>query len=229
MQITKIRDYVDVCLDMMNDYSFVEGEIRNLINSSVQLKIDDQFLNGTGTHPETNSLSSISSAWAVNIAGTKDWTSQVTLANLVDLIIVIQSQIQELGAMNKFMPNYVLMNPGDWASLMLIKNIQGDSIKYYPGLYVDAAGNIRINGMLVIPNPNVTVNTLWVGDFSKGTVYNIPGVGIELSYENSTNFETETVTVKAYERLNLLVRTVDTNAFMKVSDINAALALINKP
>lgn len=229
MQITKIRDYVDVCLDMINDYAFVEGEIRNLIDSSVNLKVDDQLLVGNGTHPETNSLTSIASTWAANIAGTKDWTTSVPLANLVDLIIVAQTQIQELGKMNKFMPNYVLLNPGDWASLMLIKNSFGDSIKYYPGLYVDNAGNIRINGMLLVANPNIAVDTFWIGDFRKGTVYTIPGVGIEFSYENSTNFETETVTVKAYKRLNLLVRTVDTNAFMNVPSIATALAAIVKP
>jgi len=229
IQISKVRDFVDVCLDMMNDYAFVESEIRNLINSSVQLKIDDQLLVGTGVHPELNSLTVYSSTWAANIAGTKNWTAAVANANLVDLIIVAQSQIQQLGQMNKFMPNYVLLNPGDWASLMLIKDIQGNSIKYYPGLYVDSGGNIRINGMLLIPNPNITENEFWIGDFTKGTLYTIPGVGIEFSYENATNFEEELVTVKAYERLNLLVRTVDTNAFMHVDDIATALTTITAP
>lgn len=229
VQISKVRDFVHVCLDMMNDYNFVESEIRNLINSSVQLKIDDQLLVGTGVHPELNSLTVFASTWAANIAGTKDWTSAVASANLVDLIIVAQSQIQELGAMNKFMPNYVLLNPGDWASLMLIKNSFGDSIHYYPGLYVDSGGNIRINGMLIIPNPNIAVNEFWIGDFSKGTLYTIPGIGIEMSYENRSNFEEELVTVKAYERMNLLVRTVDTNAFMHVEDIATALSTITAP
>ena len=32
VQIAKVRDYVDVCIDMMEDYSFVTSEIENLVS-----------------------------------------------------------------------------------------------------------------------------------------------------------------------------------------------------
>lgn len=228
MQITKVRDFIDVCSDMMSDYAFVGSEIQNLVDSSVKLKIDDQLLTGTGVNPQLNSVQSVASAWAANIAGTKDWTSSIQNANVANLIAVMGNQVQDLGKFNKFMPNYVLMNPGDQLAMVMLKNTFGDSARQFPGFTVDAVGNCYINGMLVVTNPNIAANTLYVGDFTKGTVYSIPGVGIEFSYENATNFETETVTVKAYERLNLLVRSVDTNAFMYCNDVTAAINLINK-
>jgi len=229
MQIQKVRDFIDICNDMMSDYLFVAGEVQNLLDSSVKLKIDDQLLNGTGVAPQLNSLASIASAWVPNFAGTKDYTNSVANANMVDLIVVAGSQIQELGKNNSWNPNYVLVNPGDYTLMRLLKNSFGDTLRMNPNLFIDANGNMFIAGMKVMSNPNITANTFWIGDFTRGTVYSIPGVGIEFSYENATNFETETVTVNAYERLNLLVRNVDTNAFINVSDINASLALINKP
>ena len=38
IQITKIRDFVDVCVDMMEDYSFITSEITALVGTDVQLK-----------------------------------------------------------------------------------------------------------------------------------------------------------------------------------------------
>lgn len=228
MQIGKVRDFIDICTDMMTNYLFVQGEVQNLLDTSVKLKIDDQLLNGTGVSPQLNSISAIASTWAPNIAGITDYTGTIFNANLINLIAIAGKQIQQLGQMNAWMPNYVFVNPGDLEIMKNLKNTLGDSVRMYPGMFVDNGGNVYINGMLLIENPNITSNTFWIGDFTRGTVYAIPGVGIEFSYENATNFETETVTVKAYERLNLLIRNVDTNAFMKCTDITAALAQINK-
>jgi hypothetical protein len=83
--------------------------------------------------------------------------------------------------------------------------------------------------MLLVPNSLVPQNEFYIGDFTKGTVYARPGVGVEFSFENRENFETETVTVKVYERLNLLVRNVDTNAFMRCDDIEQGILDITYP
>ena len=116
-------------------------------------------------------------------------------------------------------------------SIKQLKNTFGDYIRnsqLVTSLFVDANGRYFIDGMLLVENPLITANTLTIGDFTKGTVYSMPGIGIEFSYENRQNFETETVTIKIYERLNLLIRNVQKNAFMKVLDIGAAITAINK-
>ena len=38
VQIQKIRDFVDICIDMIDDYSFVASEVEQLVNESVKLK-----------------------------------------------------------------------------------------------------------------------------------------------------------------------------------------------
>jgi len=144
---------------------------------------------------------------------------------------VAGAQIKAFGQQNAFRPNVIAMNPKDAQLIQFLKNTQGDYLnnnQLIKGMFLDAAGGFYINGMRVIENPLVAENTAYVFDSSKGTVYQKPGVGIEFSYENRDNFETETVTVKAYRRLNLLVRNVDINAFMKIDDIAAGIAAINK-
>jgi len=52
------------------------------------------------------------------------------------------------------------------------------------------------------------------------------GATVEMAYENNDNFEHEVVTIKAVERLQFHVPTIERDAFMKCSDIATALGLI---
>jgi len=69
----------------------------------------------------------------------------------------------------------------------------------------------------------------YVFDSSKGQILERQGAQVEMSYENQDNFEHEVVTVKAVERIQFHVPTVERDAFMKCSDIAAALTAITKP
>lgn len=232
VQIQKVRDFMDVCLDMLSDYGFVQGEINTLLHESLDLKIDNDLLVGTGVAPVLNGVQAAASTFSASSADPSlDYSSSVANAQLIDLISVCGAQIRQLGQQNMFYPNAVLLNPRDMQSIKQLKNTFGDYIRnsqLVTSLFVDANGRYFIDGMLLVENPLITANTLTIGDFTKGTVYSMPGIGIEFSYENRQNFETETVTIKIYERLNLLIRNVQKNAFMKVLDIGAAITAINK-
>ena len=220
LQITKVRDYVDVCVDMMEDYDFVEGEIRNLVSTDVALRVDEQLLLGTGVYPETNSVAAVASTFA---AGAYALTIQD--ATLIDLIKIAGAQISDFGQNNKFMANTVLLNPIDACKMQLLKDADGN---YMVPNWITSDG-VNIGAMRVIANQLVPANEAYVFDSSKGTIYQRKGATVELAFENRENFEKELVTVKAYERLNFRVRNVDANAFMHIPDLAAATAAILKP
>lgn len=232
VELQKIRDFMDVCLDMMSDYGFIQGEINRLLTQSLDLKIDNDLLLGSGVAPILNGFVAKASTFsATNTDPSLDYTNAVPNATLIDLISICGAQIRQLGQQNMFYPNAVLLNPRDMQGIKFLKNSFGDYIRnsqLITSLFQDAAGRYFIDGMLLIENPLVAANTMYIADFTKGTVYSKPGIGIEFAYENRSNFETETVTVKIYERLNLVIRNVDANAFMKVTDIGAAVASITK-
>jgi HK97 family phage major capsid protein len=230
LKVDKVRDFTHICYDMMEDYSFVESEIRNLLTSSLQLKIDNDLLLGTGVSPILNGVKKFASTMNVQNVNA-NYANSVQDAQLIDLISVAGAQIKAFGQNNSYMPNVVVLNPKDHQLLKLIKDGEGNYVKsnvVSPTLFQNQAGQLFIDGMLLIENPLVPANEFYIFDATKATVYSRPGVGVEFSFENRENFEQELVTAKVYERLNLLVRNVDANAFMHCAAIDTQLALLTK-
>ncbi|MBS1988748.1 phage major capsid protein [Candidatus Dependentiae bacterium] len=230
IQITKVRDFLDICQDMMDDYDFVEGEVRNLIDSSVTLKVDAGLLTDDGVYPNLHSVDEAASEFdAANTLGNTidPWAGSVQEPNMFDLVVAMASQIIALGQDNSYMPNVVLWNTIDKYKNMLVKDKNN---QYLLPPFVVKVGNTEytIDNMRVVTSPIVPANSCYVFDSTKATLYNRRGITIELSYENNDNFETETVTMKAYRRMNLLIRNVNKNAFMKCSDVAAALVALKK-
>lgn len=230
IQIQKVRDFVDICFDMMEDYDFVEGEIRNLLDTSVNLKVDSQLLLGDGEAPNLNSIDLAASEFDASNTLTDTitpWANTVKDPNLYDVVIAMASQIVSLGQDNMYIPDTVLVNTVDQFKNMVLKTEEG---QYLTVPFVGMVNNkmATIDSMRVVTSPLIPANTCYVFDSTKGTVYNRRGITIEMAFENNDNFETETVTMKAYRRLNLLIRNVNANAFMKCSDVTAAIAALEK-
>jgi hypothetical protein len=213
---------------MLFDYDFVDAEIRNLIESSVQLKVDNNLLLSNGVAPNPNSIDSVSATFAAGA-----YALLVKTPTIIDLIVVVGAQIKALGQENFWTADTCYINPVDLTLLKLLKDqdenfIKGNSIA--PSIIMDRAGNIVVDGTIdLIPNPNVPAGEMYVFDSTQAQIYQAKTATIEMSFENATNFETETVTIKAYERLNMLVRNVNANAFIHVPNITTAIAAITKP
>jgi len=225
VQIQKVRDMVDICIDMIEDYDFVQAEVKQLVEQSLRLKTDSEMFNGTG---DILSIDSIASEFdAANVLAPFDGASGLGFqsSTLAELTAAMKAQIVTFGAENKWMPDTIVMNHNDWTRFMHLKNADGD---YLLPNFVLTNGGI-LNGMRVITNPLVDSNTLYVFDSTQGAILDRKSVTVEFSYENATNFENEVVTVKAYERVQFLVKNIDQDAFMKCSDITAALSAITNP
>jgi len=220
MQITKVRDFVDVCIDMMDDYDFVEGEIRELVDTDVRLKVDNDLLLGDGIYPNLVGVASVASTFAAGSYGLS-----VQSPTLIDLIRVAACQISDFGQNNKFNANVALVNPTDQCLMTLEKDLNNN---YLIPNWITNDG-VNIGAVRILTNQLVPVNEMYIMDSTKGTVYSRKGVTVELGFENNDNFEKEIVTVKAYERLNLRVRNVDANAFMHIASISAAITALTKP
>lgn len=230
LQITNVRDLVNVPIDMLDDYDFVEGELRNLLDVNVQLKIDSGLLTGDGVHPNLNSVNAVASDFSAanTLGGTiAAFTGTVKDPNIFDLVICMTAQIIALGKDNGYLPNVVLFNTIDRYKSLMNKNANGD---YILPPFVARIGNkeYNIDGMVVRSNPEVPANSVYVFDSTKATGYMRKNAVAEISYENASNFETETATLKVYERLNLLIRNTNKNAFMRCLDVETALAAIKK-
>jgi len=220
VQIAKVRDYVDVCIDMMDDYSFVTSEIENLVSSSIRLKADSAVLQGTSDIVSIDSISSVFDP--ANVLA--PFTGAFSSSTLAELTGAMKAQIYTFGQEMAYDADTIIMNYNDWVKFMHAKNSEGD---YLLPNFV-ANGDSVLNGMQVITSPLVSPNSLYVLDSTKGQILDRQGVTVDFSYENNDNFEHEIVTVKALQRIQFFVPKVHEDAFMKCTDIATALTAITK-
>jgi len=221
VQIQKIRDFVDICIDMIDDYSFVASEVEQLVNESVKLKEEAEILLGSGN---ILSIDGIASEFdAANVLA--PFTGAFQSATLAELTAAMKAQIFTFGQENSWDADTIVMNYNDFVKFMHQKNSEGDYL--LPNFVM--AGDGILNGMKIVTSPLVTANTLYVFDSTKGEILDRQGATLEMSYENNDNFEHEIVTLKVVERLQFHVAQINQDAFMKCTDIATALTAITAP
>jgi hypothetical protein len=225
VQVTKIRDFVDICVDMMDDYDFVGAEIRQLVEQSLKSKEESEILAGTGTNPtDILSIDTIASEFdAANVLA--PYTGAFQAPTIGDLTSAMKAQIYTFGQQNAWQADTVIMNYNDMIKFLHAKDVDNNYL--FPTFVFGSTDTI--NGMKIVTSPLVAPNTLYVLDSTKGQILDRKAMTIEMSYENSSNFETETVTVKAVERVQFHVPIIARDAFMKCTDIAAAITAITKP
>lgn len=225
VELAKIRDIVDVCLDMLEDYSFVESEIRELVEESIRLKAESELLLGAAANPtDMLSIDSIASEFnAANPLAPFDESFQAP--TIGDLTAAVKAQIYMFGQENKWEADTVLMNYSDMIKYLHAKDSHNNYL--FPNFVFGATD--MVNGMRIVTSPLVEPNTLFVFDSTKGSILDRKRVTVTASYENKDNIEHELVTFVGVERLQFHVRLINRDAFMKVSDIAAALTAIAIP
>jgi hypothetical protein len=78
---------------------------------------------------------------------------------------------------------------------------------------------------MVVESSRVTANSLAIGDFSYGSVHQGEDVTIEMGLVND-QFLKNQWTIRAEQEIFLLIRNVDRDGFLKVSNIDAAISAL---
>lgn len=218
-KIEKIGDCIKVCLEAMEDFDFVESEIRSLLLTAVDQQVDSQILLGDGVTPNIKGIALSASTFTAG-----DFAVCIPTPSMFDLIDVAQSQISTLG-LGMYMADTALVNPVDLTKLRATKDSTGQWIS---APYA-TDGGLTVAGVRLIENTLVPVNEMYVFDSTKATVYNRKTLAIQMAFENEDDFNKDLVTIKASRRLAFLIRNVWANAFTHVPDITAAITAITKP
>lgn len=220
-EIQKIADSIPVTKEAWSDIDFIQSEIRQLLEVNIQLVEDDALYDGTGVAPIITGIYTYAPTFDAAAYAADATMPKVVGANLYDLIAVLRSVIM-LNQGSKYDPRTVLMNPMDILRYKLLKATDGH---YLLPPFISADGTI-IDGVRVVESSQVTANTLVIGDFRYGTVYDDgEGVEVSLGWVND-QFIKNTFTILAEKRLGLLVRNINLPAFRKVTSISAAITAI---
>jgi HK97 family phage major capsid protein len=212
LKIEKIADTIPVSMEALNDVSFIEGEIRRLLSTNLQLKEDEQLYNGDGLSPNLQGVYDVAPEFTAYSGPAIDFP------NFFDLVAAMKATISNGNV--KYNPNVVLVNPIDAIAFRLVKG--ADEHYLLPSI---VGGGNSVFGVQIVESGQVEQGTLLMGDFSYGTIYDLQGATIDIGWVND-QFITNQMTIRAEKRLGLLIREVDEDAFLKVTDITSAIALL---
>lgn len=209
----RIKDHIKVSIDQIKDEAFMVGEISQLVNNNMRLAEDNALINGTGLNNDIKGLL----AYATEFSTTG---ISIKAANLVDLVGKCKTQIA-VNTKGGAMPTNFIANPTDVDVVRYLKN--DFDMPIYPQWQL--GGAVSFGGMTLAENALMTANKLIVGDMSKATLYIFDELVVEFVQVDDDALK-GLVTVNAYIRENLVVKSVYANAIVKVSDVATTLTAI---
>lgn len=219
-EVKKIASYVKVSKEMLDDLSFIRGEINNDLMEGVREGIEEALLNGTGATGQIKGLINAS----MGLPGYNgNFDDEIQDANITDLMRVAKAQIEA----SNFSPTHVVLNPEDIAKLQLTK--ASDGMYTYPMFLPTQAGDgeMSIAGMRVISSTYMPVGDYLVGDLSKVNVKFRDDMNLSVGLDTD-DFTKNMITILAEARLVSYVKNNQKLAFV-YGDIGTDVALILKP
>lgn len=216
----KAGAHIPICIDTMENYNFVETEVRTILFRQLDHKLDEGLLLGTGAGNEITGIDSIAPDW---VAGA--FALAVPTPTIYDVISTGVTQISVAGADNFNKANVTLMNEIDIEKMRLTKDANGNTLI---NPFHDFSTQ-TIRGTRIVSTPLVPANQMYIGDFSYGTVYTLRGITLEVTNSHAEYFLSDIIVIKATLRKELLVRNVNVGAFLHVPSISQAITDLTKP
>jgi len=190
------------------------SELNLFLDTNVQLEIDRQLANGTGVSNEIKGLYTSIDAYVPS-------GSAITDPNIYDLAVKVIEDIVTTGG-SKYMPNVLIARRSVINAMKLKKDSQNN---YMLPPFVSQNG-MNIDGLTVIESNICPANTLVIGDSRFGKIYEKGGIVLSKG-EINAQFVEDAMTLKARKRMLFLIRNADKGGFRKVTDIAAALAILD--
>jgi HK97 family phage major capsid protein len=213
ISLKKIGDTLPVTEELFEDAPMFAAELSLFLQTNVDIKVDDQIVNGDGTGSEVKGIVASVDAYTPVASG-------ITAASIYDLIVKLKESITTTGGA-KYNVNFAMMNIADINKMKLRKDVNNN---YVIPPFADREGN-QIDGVVVIENNAIVANTMVIGDNRFGRIYEMGGVEISEGTVG-TQFTEDELTLKARKRLAFLIRNADKGGFKKVTSISAALTTL---
>lgn len=198
--VKKVTAYIKVTKEMLDDVALLRSEIDQELTELINLKIDDQLLNGNGLTVNLTGIVTNATAWAAGA-----FALAIPEPTNYDVLATAINQVR----VNLFEPTYIVMHPTDVTKMKLSKGTDGHYV-LPPFSSVDGTS---VEGIRVVANTGVTIDKFLVGDFTKAGVRFKEGLTINVGYEND-DFTKNLVTILAEARLVQRVKSNHYGAFV---------------
>jgi HK97 family phage major capsid protein len=200
--VGKIANIAKPTVEMFRDAEQFQAYLQNRMIFGLQRKEEDALLNGSGTAPNVQGI--------LNRTGLATAVTTVAGLTAVKIMEGIFNQITALRSVSFVEPDAIVINPTDWQTVRLGKDLQG---QYYAGgPFTGAYGNAgpsnvaNLWGVKTVITTAVAQGTVLVGGFQEcGQIFRRQGITLDMTNSNNNDFETDLITLKAEERLALAV------------------------
>lgn len=188
--VITLAHFIPASKQVLDDASSLESHINNRLMYGLKLKEETQLLSGTGANHQLNGLITQATAFTQ--------TSPET-TNEIDIIrmAIKQAHVAE------YRPNFLVLNPSDWFDIEIRKVGSGDD-RYVVG---DPSRLMAPNlwGLPIVVTNSISAGTFLIGSSQGAEIKDRQQAAVEMSFEDSTNFQKNMVTIRAEERLTLCV------------------------
>jgi hypothetical protein len=216
IDLKKIGDTLPVTEEFFEDEALFAAEIRMFLMRNVEDIMDYQIARGAGTGENLTGLQTTATAF------TPAAVAHYDTPNIFDLLCAMKEQVTKTRG-SKYRPNFVAMNKTTMNKMFGEKDGDKNYLKH-PLL---APNMSSFDGMTFVEANILENDVIIIGDNRYGVIYHKPGITLSRGY-SGTQFVEDEITLKVRKRCLFLIRNVDASSFIKVTDIDAALAAIDE-
>lgn len=193
--VSTVAHWLKISRQLAADHAALSAYVNTRLTYGVNLKVEQQLVNGDGAAPNINGFMTAGNFTAHGYAN-------AALGTLLKKLVLIRKIIGDLW--NAGAPaDGIVLNPLDWAQIEidLITTAAGQTL-----YSVNDAGQARLFGVPVIQTIGMTADSFAVGAFGIAmTKYDREGVIVELSDSDGDNFTKNLITIRAERRLALAI------------------------
>jgi len=188
--VRTIAHFLKVSKQVLDDAPALQSYIDSRMRYGVQLRVEQQIVNGNGTSP--------------NLSGILDSGNYTVLtANSADNDLDFANRAKYAVIASDYMPSFYMINPADWGRIERLKKGTGDAS------YIGAEGAVAYlqNGLVptlwglpVIASNSVPASTLVCMSSDAVMFWNRQGTTVEIFDQNEDDVEKNLLTIRGEAR-----------------------------
>lgn len=210
--ITKIGHHYRIPEEWLEDLEWLAGEISQMGIEELLAVEDAKILNNV-TSGEFQGLTTATNSTAFSAPASL--ALAIDFANNYDVLVAAWTQLRNLSVSRL---TGILVNPADYAAMILTKTTTGD--------YPFGAPNVTIPNVLgvpIYPTTAMTSDKFLIGDFSQVVLAQRAGLSVRFYDQDRDNAVLNLVTIVIEERLAVVARRADRLVYGDFSDARAAI------
>lgn len=195
--IATVAHWLKISRQLAADNAALAAYINTRLIYGVNLRVENQIINGTGVAPNMSGFTKAGNFTAHGYTAAA-LTAAGLLNNRFDLIGKILGDAQA----GDYPADVIVVNPADWWTMRLAKDSQNRYILGDPGVNIPPS----LFGVPVVASNAITADNVLVASMAQAaTFYNRESITVQLSDSDDDNFTKQLVTVLASRRCALAV------------------------